>query len=305
VDPLTERPRRPAQALEVFQEDYKAKGLKGDDKTSQRDFAMAKLSKVQHPDVVDALGKVSRSSDEILRMLAIVYLGEQRALPHDASRHVLAAMRRGKKDEVLLITGLQSLGSLKYLGAGEELAELLGHRSYVVRKAAIGAIGQVGDVRLLGELLEILGIKTETESGKPDEKQSSGEPETTEEGYSWDGVDVTYDTGAPDDSDQKMAEKIGKEKLAANKAAAEANAGRSGGSSGGSAGPVGGGGGRGAQSRSNQELQQPVLVALHRLTGEKFDHPRTIRTWLREHAQDLVARCKALDEAEKAQKDGP
>ena len=41
--------------------------------------------------------------------------------------------------------------------------------------------------------------------------------EVVEEGYSYEGVEVTYDTGTAGDGDQKMAEKIGKAKLAANK----------------------------------------------------------------------------------------
>src|SRR5262245_13724297 len=70
-----------AAALAKFKEDYKAKGLKGDDKLAQRDFAMSAVSKVQHLSVVDALGEVSRETDSTLRMLGTIYLGEQTLLP--------------------------------------------------------------------------------------------------------------------------------------------------------------------------------------------------------------------------------
>ncbi len=49
-------------ALAKFKEDFKAKGLKGDDKLSQKDFALKELAKLQHLKVVDALASVFRDA---------------------------------------------------------------------------------------------------------------------------------------------------------------------------------------------------------------------------------------------------
>lgn len=294
-----------AEALAVFKEAWKAKGLKGDDKISARDYAMRALAKVQHPDVVDALGKVSRSGDEILRMIALIYLGDQSTSPHAAARHVLAAMKKHKKDEVVLMTGLQSIGYLKYLGARQEIGELLKHKSYLVKKAAIAAIGQTTDIRMLQEMLNLIGLKLETQSSKAAGKEDSGgQPEVTEEGYSWEGVEVTYDTGTPGTHDQEMAERIGREQLAANRAAAEAahaasSVNRTGAGSGNTSG-----GARGAQARSPEELIPAILRTLKQLTGGDFENPGEIIPWMKRNKKAVEHNIKVLDARERKQKKG-
>ena len=98
-----------------------------------------------------------------------------------------------------------------------------------------------------------------------------------------------------------MAEKIGKEKLAQNKAAAEAAAGKSANSGGGLSG-AGNSGGRGAASRSTDELIPSILRTLKALTGEEFDHPRTIKLWLKANYKAVLRQEKHLDVIEKEQK---
>jgi len=291
---------RAQQALAEFKEDWKATGLKGDDKVSQRDYAMRKISKIQHPDIVDALGKASRSSDSDVRMIALIYLGDQKALPHLAAQHVLKAMRKSKKDIVLLMTGLQSLGELKYLGAREDIRDLIKHQEFVVKKAAIAAVGRIGDKRMLREVLAALGMKV-TEDGKEPEKKESAK-EVTEEGYSWDGAEAVVDRGESDNTQENADAKAKAEaQIAANKAAAEA--GRSGGNGGGGGlTGTGTGGGRGGSSRSTDELIPTILRTLKALTGEEFAKPSAIREWLVANHDQLVADQKALDEKEKAQK---
>ncbi len=286
-----------AEALGAFKEAWKAKGLKGDDRVSQRDYAMRGISRIQHPAITKALGKASRSRNADVRMIALIYLGDQKALPHLAGQYALDAMRKHKKDVVLLLTGLQTLGELKYLGARSAIRNLLKHKEFVIRKAAIATVGRIGDKRMLGDVLRVLGMKL-TDQGKEPEKKSGGK-EVTEEGYSWDGVEVHYDTGSAGDGDQKMAEKLGKAQLAKNKAAAQG--GKGGNKAGGVAG-VGGSGGRGGSARSTQELIPTILRTLKALTGEEFDKPGTIRTWLRTHRAQLAKDAKALDAQEKAQK---
>jgi hypothetical protein len=292
------------QALEVFKDDYAAKGLKGDDRLSQRDFAMSRLVKAQHYKVVDALAKVARGSDSTLRIIAVIYLGEMNALPAYAGEKIVEVMRRNSKDEILVMSALQSLSRLRDLSAGEDISAYLKDEDFALKKAAIDALGRMGDVRMMPPLLKLLGIEVKlgTPSGG-DDGQSGGKEEVVEEGYSWDGVDVTYDTGAPDDSDQKMAEKIGKEQLAKNQAeAAAAAAAKNGGSGGGNA-PAGTMSGRGGTSRNPSELIPYVLRALRHMTGEDFAGPRDIVKWLMENRHEIREHKKVMNDAEKEQRE--
>jgi len=294
-----------AAALEVFHKDFKARGLSGEEKLSQRDWAMSQLARLQHPDIVEALAKITKSSDDTLRVLAVIYLGEQTELPGLVGPHVLKALKRGSKDPVMVLSALQSLGNVRYLGATEVLAQHLEHRDFAVKKAAIQAIGQIGEMRLWKEVLRLAGVAVKTGddvSGGTDQ-DSNNKEEVVEEGYSYDGVEVTYDTGAADDSDQKMAEKIGKEKLAANKAKAQAAAGAKGSTGGGGASIGSGATGKGGVARDPKELLPFVLKTLWQLTGERFQNSKEVAEWVKAHREDIRERVKLLDALEKAQKE--
>jgi hypothetical protein len=288
-------------ALALYKEEFKAKGLTGDDRIAQREFAMSKVAKVQHPKVVDALGAVSRTSDRILRTLAVIYLGEQRAFPGLAGPHVVAAAKKGD-DTVLLMSALQSIGRLRYLGARDFLRGALQHQDYAVKKVAILSIGETGDLRLLGDVTRVVGLHIEKEAAKAEGAGGSSGKEEKTEGYSWDGVDVTYDTGTAGDGDQKMAEKIGKEQMAKNEAAAKAAAGSGGSGPGADPGAASSGGLGGGAARSPEELLPNVLVTLHRLTGQKFKSPSGVVAWSLAHKEAVAARVEKLDADEKAQR---
>ncbi len=289
---------RAAAALAVFKDEWKAKGLKGDDKVSQRDYAMRKISKIHHADIVAALGKATRDSNADVRMIALIYLGDQKALPHLAAQHIVKAMRKSKKDVVLLMTGLQSLGELRYLGAQKEIAGLIKHKYFVVRKSAIAAVGRIGDKRMLDEVLAALGMKLGEDGKDPDKK--SGGKEVVEEGYSWEGAEATVDRGEADNSKENAdAKKQAEAQIARNKAAAM---GGRGGGGGGGAPSVGGGGGGGGSARSTKELIPTILRTLKALTGEEFSKPSAIRAWVKANGEQLEKDQQALDAKEKAQK---
>ncbi|MFV1960189.1 MAG: HEAT repeat domain-containing protein, partial [Planctomycetota bacterium] len=278
-----------AAALARFKDEYKkqARGLKGDDKLSQRDFAMGHLVQVQHPDVVAALAKIARSRDETLRILAVIYLGEERALPGLAGPEIVRVLKRGRKDETLLMSGLQSLGNLGYLGAEKEVAALLDHNDFAVKKSAIYAIGRIGDMRLWKEIAKLAGVKVKSgEDVEVGTDSKNNDDVVVEEGYSYDGVEVKVDTGTAGDGDQKEAERIGRAKLAANKRAAGAGAGA----------------GRGGRARDPKELLPAVLETLYRLTGERFSSPRDVADWIRKNRKAIKARVKELEKLAKAQK---
>jgi len=291
-------------ALAEFKKNYKATGIPREDKIMHRDWAMQQIAPLQHADVIKALGKVTKSGDGDLRMLAMIYLGDQRALAHLAAKHIIAAMKKDKKNVVLLMTGLQSLSSLKYLGARKEIADMLKHRDYAVKKAAILAVGSIKDIRMLEAILRLIGLKIETEAAKEGNKQDekSGGKEVVEEGYSWEGAEAVVDRGEADNSQENADAKAQAEaQIASNKAAAQAAAG-SGGGIPGAGGTSGGGGGRGASARSPDELIPSILRTLKALTGEEFERPGTVKKWLHANRKAVDNNMKLLDQKEKDQK---
>jgi hypothetical protein len=288
-----------AAAIATFKEAWKAKGLKGEEKLMQRDFALSELAKVQHPLVVAELGDVAKSGDTDLKIFALVYLAEQKASPALAGQHALAAIQKNAKDTVIVLTGLQTLGSLKYLGAGEVLKDLLKSDDFAVRKYAISTVGKVGDMRLLDELLKILGVDPKAPPTTPKEEKSGGK-EVVEEGYSWEGAEATVDHGHADNSQENAEAKAKAEaQIAANKAAAQAG---KGGGGGGGGVDGGGGGGRGGSARSKDELKPYVLKALKSLTGETFMSSKEIRAWLGANGGKIEEAKRASADAEAAQK---
>ena len=295
-----------AAALEKFKEEWKAKGLKGDDRISQRDFAMGNLAKVQHKDVVEALARVTSDPDATLRTLAVIYLGEQKACPGSSGAKVAGALKKNADDTVLVMSALQSVGTLKYLGAGDAVKGYLKDQDFALKKSAIAAVGATGDMRLIDDLLLVAGIVVNTDhdgKGAPTEPEKKDGKETTD-GYSWEGADASVDTGSSGDSDQKAAEAAAKAKMAANKAAADAahkTSGGTGSSGGGSAGGEGATGGRGAAGRTTQELIPFVRDALKKLTGEQFHGAGEIKAWISEHRDEIAAKKKALDDEEHRQ----
>jgi hypothetical protein len=276
-------------ALEIFEEDYKAKGLKGEERTAQRDWAMSKLVKVQHKAVVEALAKVAKGGDPTLRTLGILYLGDMKALPGTAGKEVLQVLERNRKDSVVVLSALDSFGNLRYVGATEMIADLIHAQDFTFKKAAIVAAGRTRDIRLLNDLLKILGI--EDKGG-----DSGGDDVVVTEGYSWEGAEAHVDTGTPGPGDQEAAERQVAEQMAQNQAAAAAAAG-----GGGAGGGTGGERGAGGASRSLKELAPHALVAIKHITGQRFQTGKDILTWLSKNRAWMAQEKKAVIEETKRQ----
>lgn len=294
------------EALDIFKERYKAKGLRGDDKLMERADAVARLAKVQHPDVVDALAKVTRGRDEDLRLAAAIYLGQMTAVPGLAGEELLKGLKRHRKDPVFALTALQAIGNLGYLGAGEQLDKLLRHNDYMYVKAAISTIGDTKDARRIWPLLKIVGVQRAADAGSSGDGEGGGDsgPIVVSEGYSWDGAEAVVDRGEADNTQENAdAKKIAEAKIAANKAAAAGGAtGTPGGGGGGSA--LGGGSrrGRGGTARSPKELFPPIIQALKKITGEDFGNSKDVAEWVRKNLDKLEKMAKECEEQEQAQK---
>lgn len=187
------------EALAVYKTEWKAKGLKGDEKLGARVYAIKSLAATQHKKVVDQLAKLTRNGDQDIRTAAVQYLGMQRALAGYAGAKIVAAMEKHSDDSVVQISGLHAIQELNYRVCEDILRARMKHKDYSVQKSAMYAIGEMKDMRLLPDVFKLL----------KEIKLAKGEK--------WDGVSVTHDTGTAGDHDQKMAEKKGKEQMAKNK----------------------------------------------------------------------------------------
>ncbi len=251
-----------AEALTTFKTEYKAKGLRGDEKIAQRVFAIRQLAGVQHADVIAQLRKLARmggDGNRDVRTAAVQYLGMQKALPGKAGATVVEAMKRNTNDGVLLISGLQALQDLQYQAASELLRTLMKHKDYSVQKATMLAIGTLSDMRLLKEVYELL----------KEIKKAKGE--------SWDGVSVSVDTGASGTTDQDAAEALGQAQMAKNK-----RKGRRGG-------------------RSQRDMGPVVEEVLKKLTGEVFEKEKDAREWMKANADTVEKAIENLDTIAKQQ----
>lgn len=183
------------EALATWKADDKAaKRERGDERTAMREVAMRHLARTQHPDVADRLFKLTRDRDPDIRTLAVMYLGEQRALPGYAGPLVEKAVRAHDDDPVLVMFGIEAVETLKWRGSVKLLRDLLQHDDDGVKKVALLTVGGMEELRMIDDIIKLMvDLKID-------------------QGVKWEGGEVTYDTGAPGTHDQEMAEKIYQEK---------------------------------------------------------------------------------------------
>ena len=231
-------------ALDRFREDFKAKGLRGDDKLMQKDHAVRTLAAVPHPAVVDRLFDLARRdrSPEV-RHMALQALGQQVSLAAYAGPKVVQLLgdKRLAKDDDHVLASLGVLGRLRYLAPVETFEALLRHKDYAIRKQVLVVLGELKDVRLLDEMLRALGSL-----------------EAQEQGESWDGAEATVDTGTAGDADQRAAEAKAKAEAARNKGAGRGR----------------GGGG------TTRDLKDHLLASLAAMTGQDFAAREDAGAWL-------------------------
>jgi hypothetical protein len=247
-------------ALDAFKDAWKARGYKGDEKTAMRELAMRTLAEVQHPEVTEELSKLTRNRDADLRTLAVMYLGRQRRLPGYAGEMILKAIDKYSSDPVLVMFGIDAIADLDYRVQVDLFRELLHHKDDTVRKLVIITIGDMVETRMFQDLLD---LASELKIDK---------------GWKEEGHEVRYDSGASGDHDQKMAEKIYKDKYG-NKAHKARSAGR-----------------------AMRDLRPILLEAMKGLTGQEFSSREEAENWAKEHADEVAAAKKALDDKARVQK---
>ncbi len=230
------------EALARFEEEFKAKGLKGDDRLMQKDHALLSLATVPHPRVVARFFDLARRdrAPEVRRM-ALEALGRQSALAPFAGPKVVALLtdKRLAAEPDHVLACLTVLGKLRYIPPVAVLEETLKHPDYVVRKETLSLAGTLKDVRLLDSMLRALGTL-----------------DIEEKGVKWDGAEATVSTGS--ETDQAEAEKKAKAEAAANKARAR-------------------GKGRGGTTR---DMKNVLLASLAAMTGQEFGVKEDAGKWL-------------------------
>ena len=182
------------EALTLFKDEWKARGYKGDEKTAVRERAMRKFAETQHPIVTERLYKLTGDRNEDISTLAVMYLGRQRALPGYAGKHVLKAAEKHQNDPVFVMFAVDAISELDYRLQIEFLRKLLKHKDEMVRKVAILKVGDMKEMRMFEDLLQL------------------AKDLKIDKGWKTEGHEVRVDTGAAGDKDQKAAEAKYKQK---------------------------------------------------------------------------------------------
>ena len=234
-----EAEKRAKAAISRFKSEYRTKS------ESRRCDALLRLSMTQHELVVDEMGKVIKKdrSDDVRRACAMV-LGEMTEVAEAAGKILKAQVTVKRNEDLpkLLIAIGDSIGKLKYAGAHDELLWMLDHKDQWVVVSAIRAIGEVGDKKALPKLYDMAKYQGT--------------------GYSWSTGEVTVDTGAAGDADQRAAEAAWKAKYGHVRPR--------------KAGPT-------VVKLYMRHLRETV----EKLTGKKFENLTAFRLWLEEHAEEV------------------
>jgi hypothetical protein len=249
------------QALAAFEVAFKASGSKGDEKTAVQEKAMRELAKVQHPLVADRLAKITKNQDKDLRTLAVMYLGEQVAMPGYAGKAVLDALKRNLGDYVYLMVSGDSIESLGYRGQLVVLRDMLAHKDEAVRKNALQVIGGMKEVRMIDDVLKLMiDLKID-------------------KGAKWEGGEVSVDTGAPGDADQRAAEAAYAERYGKNEQKGK------------------------SAGRKMRDMKPLLLDTMKKLTGQEFLHTQQAEDWIAAHKAEIDAQKKAFDELQRSQEE--
>jgi hypothetical protein len=232
--------------------------FKGND-ADRKTMALFALAKTQHPLVVAELGKALANRNETVRTAAAMAFQDLTALPGLAGERLVASLEANKDDAVYLMTAIDGIEAVGYRGALPQLVALFKHKNGAVVKHAILSVARTKDIRAIEQLLLMM-------------KEAK-----IEDGYSWQGGEVTVDTGAPGTADQEAAEAQYNQQY----------------------------GNNGSKSKSSakkvRDIGQILLLAMKDLTGEQFKKTSEARAWVEKNKDGVEARKKALDDEAKAQ----
>jgi hypothetical protein len=266
-DPVAPPPAPAAGAKPKVASDEEAKAaldkfkgaFRGND-VAKKATALFALAKVQHPDVVAELGKHLTHRNADVKTVAAMAFADLTALPGIAGPRLVAAFPPNDGDAVWLMTAVDGIEAIDYRGAVPELLKLLKHKNNAVVKHSLLALASMKEMRAIDTLLDMMKeLKIDS-------------------GYSWEGGEVTVDTGAPGTADQEAAEAQYHQQYGNN------------GSKGRSAG------------RKMRDIGEVLLTAMKDLTGQQFTKTASAKEWAEKNKAAIDERKKALDDLQAAQK---
>ena len=162
----------------------------------------------------DALLKIARGKDANLRIAAVVHLAQQKALPVRVGKEICKLLERNKRDTNFLMTGLTTLGEIRYLGAADTLRTLLKHTDFSVKKAAIAAIGADARRRVCSTTCSSRSRSMQKRSSR--RRRPVRPPPNGARAIPGKAPKQAVDTGTSGDGDQQEAERQATEEAARN-----------------------------------------------------------------------------------------
>ena len=223
-------------AIERFQRDFKS----GDE--GRRMNAIQSLGMTKNDLVTKELGKLLSHPNVEVRMAAAMVLDGQYQNTALAGEYLRKSLGREDDAEVLISVCL-SLGRILYRESIPDLGEVIQKNGNVfVKIEGLKTFGKMKDTRALVPILDLWLVNPQ--------------------GYSWEGGEVHYDSGAPGDKDQKKAEQMYKEKYGDQKR-------------------------KGAPPTMLKTYIQAIADAVEKICGEKLSTPTELMQWMVKHEAEL------------------
>jgi hypothetical protein len=170
-----------AEALARFQEAFQAKDVEA------KQNAVYNLHDVPHDLVLKELEKLLKHKDPSVRNVAALAVGGQKHAPKRAGDLLMKSYQKDYASEEVLSSVLEAMSELKYMGYWPTAKAAFKDTRNVIVVGVIELIGANQDWRAFPDLVELYR-------------------EIMPRRVTWSTGEVTVDTGAPDDSDQKAAE---------------------------------------------------------------------------------------------------
>jgi len=204
--------------------------------------AIQSLGRTKHDSVTKKLGTLLSHQDPMVRSAAAMILDDQYQNVPMSGEYLRKHLAREEEVEVL-ITVCLTLGRINYAEAIPEMGEVLIKNGNVfVKMEALKAFGKMKDKRALVPILDLWLINPQ--------------------GFSWEGGEVTYDSGAAGDAGQKEAERQYKAKYGNQQR-------------------------RGAPPAMMKTYIQAIAEAVEKITGQKIEDCAGLMRWMVEHEAEL------------------
>ena len=226
------------QAIARFDSDFRPQDI------GKRMNAIHALARTKNDLVTERLGKLLGHPDFEIRMGAAMVLDSMAHNPDKAGEILRAFITSGKeKEDEVMINAMLSLGRLLHVKAINDMGEvILKHGNVFVKIEGLKAYAKMKDKAALLPILDLWLVNPQ--------------------GYSWEGGEVSVDTGAPGTEDQEAAEAAYAQKYGHQKRS-------------------------GSPPTMLKTYIQQIVETVFQITGEKMKVPTDLMNWLVKHEAEL------------------